>query len=335
MTERLTLASWPTPLEAAPRLSVALGLERDDLWLKRDDLVGLGGGGNKVRKLEATLAEALAQGATAVVTSGAAQSNHARLTAAAGARLGLAVTLVLAGDPPVASTGNLLLDELLGARLVWAGPTSLADLDSVVEREAQRLREAGTATYVVPYGGSNVAGAGAYAEAGHEILRQAPDTALVVTAVGSGGTMAGLVHALGVGRVLGVDTGAVPDPDDRVGRLLAGLGTPVAPGELRLRRDLVGEGYGVLSAPGPRGDGAGRPDRGSRPRPRLHRTRRCGAPRGGQRGLGPPRPADRPAAQRGAARPVRPCRHGSAVTATRQPDVLAAGRGHVMPGPWP
>ena len=249
MTERLTLASWPTPLEAAPRLSVALGLERDDLWLKRDDLVGLGGGGNKVRKLEATLAEALAQGATAVVTSGAAQSNHARLTAAAGARLGLAVTLVLAGDPPVASTGNLLLDELLGARLVWAGPTSLADLDSVVEREARRLREAGTATYVVPYGGSNVAGAGAYAEAGHEILRQAPDTGLVVTAVGSGGTMAGLVHALGVGRVLGVDTGAVPDPDDRVVRLLAGLGTPVAPGELRLRRDLVGEGYGVLSAP--------------------------------------------------------------------------------------
>ena len=108
-TDRLTLASWPTPLEAGPRLTAALGLEPDDLWIKRDDLVGLGGGGNKVRKLQATLAEALARGATTVVTSGAAQSNHARLTAAAGARLGLDVTLVLAGDPPPRSTGNLLL----------------------------------------------------------------------------------------------------------------------------------------------------------------------------------------------------------------------------------
>jgi L-cysteate sulfo-lyase len=249
MVEPLLLASWPTPLEPAPRLTAALGLEPDDLWIKRDDLVGLGGGGNKVRKLQATLAEALARGATTVVTSGAAQSNHARLTAAAGARLGLDVTLVLAGDPPPRSTGNLLLDELLGARLVWAGPTSLADLDALVDEEAERLREGGTTTYVVPYGGSNVAGAGAYAEAGHEILRQAPDTALVVAAVGSGGTMAGLVHALGTDRVLGVDTGAVPDPDLRVSRLLEGLGTHAPPAELRLRRDLVGEGYGVLSAP--------------------------------------------------------------------------------------
>lgn len=247
--DTLVLATWPTPLEPARRLAAALGLGPDDLWVKRDDLVGLGGGGNKVRKLEATLAEALARGATAVVTSGAAQSNHARLTAAAGARIGLDVTLVLAGDPPARSTGNLLLDELLGARLVWAGPIPLADLDARVEQEAQRLRDGGTATYVVPYGGSNVAGAGAYAEAGHEILQQAPDTALVVAAVGSGGTMAGLVHALGGDRVLGVDTGAVPDPAERVSRLLDGLGSPVAPGDLRLRRDLVGEGYGVLSAP--------------------------------------------------------------------------------------
>lgn len=248
MTEPLTLATWPTPLEPAPRWAAALGLRSDDLWVKRDDLVGLGGGGNKVRKLQATLAEALAQGATAVVTSGAAQSNHARLTAAAGARLGLDVTLVLAGDAPARSTGNLLLDELLGARLVWAGPLPLADLAARVEQEAERQREAGTATYVVPYGGSNVAGAGAYAAAGHEIVRQAPDTSLVVTAVGSGGTMAGLVHALGSDHVLGVDTGAVPDPAERVAGLLDGLGTAVAPADLRLRRDLVGAGYGVLSS---------------------------------------------------------------------------------------
>jgi D-cysteine desulfhydrase len=92
---RIELASWPTPLERAPRLAVALGLGEDDLWIKRDDLTGLGGGGNKVRKLEWLAGTALAQGATTLVTSGAPQSNHARLTAAVGARLGLHVVLVL------------------------------------------------------------------------------------------------------------------------------------------------------------------------------------------------------------------------------------------------
>ena len=82
---RVELATWPTPLERAPRLAVALGLGEDDLWIKRDDLTGLGGGGNKVRKLEWLAGTALAQGATTLVTSGAPQSNHARLTAAAGA----------------------------------------------------------------------------------------------------------------------------------------------------------------------------------------------------------------------------------------------------------
>ena len=111
--DRIALGSWPTPLEPAPRLAVAIGLRPEDLWLKRDDVTGLAAGGNKIRKLEWTLAAAVADNADTIVTTGAPQSNHARLTAAAGARLGLDVVLVFAGTPEPATVGNLLLDCLL------------------------------------------------------------------------------------------------------------------------------------------------------------------------------------------------------------------------------
>lgn len=97
--QRAPLGTWPTPLEPAPRLARALGLGPDDLWGKRDDLTGLGGGGNKIRKLEWLCGAALSEGATTLVTTGAPQSNHARLTAAAAARLGLGAVLVLAARP--------------------------------------------------------------------------------------------------------------------------------------------------------------------------------------------------------------------------------------------
>src|SRR5829696_8223001 len=104
MVSPISLGAWPTPLEPAPRLAAALGLQ--ELWIKRDDLIGLGGGGNKVRKLQYTCAEALAAGATTLVTTGAPQSNHARLIAAAAARLGLECVLVLHGDEPESPRGN-------------------------------------------------------------------------------------------------------------------------------------------------------------------------------------------------------------------------------------
>ncbi|MEU3187009.1 pyridoxal-phosphate dependent enzyme [Streptomyces sp. NPDC006923] len=248
----VSLASRPTPLEPAPRLARALGLGPDDLWIKRDDLTGLGGGGNKVRKLEWLCGAALAEGAGTLVTSGAAQSNHARLTAAAGARLGLDVVLVLAGTPDAAASGNVALDGLLGAEIVWAGDVDETTLAATLEEVVARLRSEGAAPALIPFGGSSVTGARGYAECGRELLAQAPDLSLVVTAVGSGGTMAGLVHTLGAERVLGVHCGAVPDPARTVGGLVAGLsagGAAPAGLRLRLRLDQVGDGYASLTEP--------------------------------------------------------------------------------------
>src|SRR4029453_2341582 len=115
-----------------------------ELWVKRDDLSGLGGGGNKVRKLQYTCAEALAAGATTLITTGAPQSNHARLTAAAAARLALRSVLVLAGGPPEAERGNLILDSLAGAEIVWAGNTSV---DQCAASTAAELRSWGDHPY--------------------------------------------------------------------------------------------------------------------------------------------------------------------------------------------
>jgi D-cysteine desulfhydrase len=250
---RIQLGTWPTPLEPGPRLAEHLGLEPRDLWIKRDDLTGLGGGGNKVRKLEYLCASAVAHRATVLVTSGAAQSNHARLTAAAACRVGLRCCLVLAGEQPEVRQGNVALDGLLGAELVWAGVRDDVELVQRTRDVADELTRAGEIVELIPYGGSSVRGAHGYVGCGWELLRQLPELKHVVVAVGSGGTMAGLVAALGADRVLGVDAGAVADPAHRVEKLVEGLQAldsvpqrdSAAP--LRLRRDQVGPGYGILT----------------------------------------------------------------------------------------
>ncbi len=239
------LSHWPTPLETAPRLGVALGLGPDDLWIKRDDLTDLGGG-NKVRKLEHLVAEALAAGATVLVASGGAQSNHARATAAAAAKVGLRAVLVLGGTALAGQPGNLALDELLGAEVVLSEGLVGAALDRRVEEVADRLRADGEVPAVLPFGGSSAVGARGYVACAAELHQQAPDAAHVVVAVGSGGTMAGLVAGLGPARVLGIDTGALTDPEPRVAALVAELGD--RPGPLRLDRDQVGDGYGRLTS---------------------------------------------------------------------------------------
>ncbi|MFI5936409.1 pyridoxal-phosphate dependent enzyme [Actinoplanes sp. NPDC051494] len=229
----VSLATWPTPLEPAPRLAAHLGL--DQLWIKRDDLTGLGGGGNKVRKLQYTLAEAVAAGATRVVTTGAPQSNHARLTATAAARLGLDCTLVLSGPPPSSRRGNLLLDELAGATVVWAGARPPAEV--AAEQDG----------FVIPFGGTSPASARGYVDCARELLHQLPDLDTVVVALGSGGTTAGLVAHLGPHRVYGVDVGAVPDPRATVAGLLRAMGSPADPAALRIDGSQVGPGYATLT----------------------------------------------------------------------------------------
>ncbi|MFZ4238054.1 pyridoxal-phosphate dependent enzyme [Streptomyces murinus] len=244
------LGTFPTPLEPAPRLAAALGLGPEDLWVKRDDLTGLGGGGNKIRKLEWTVGAALAEGADTLVTTGAAQSNHARLTAAAAARAGLDVVLVLRGAPGASRSGNLALDGLFGARLAWAGEVDQAGLDAAAAEVCARLRAEGRRPALIPFGGSGALGARGYARCGEELRAQLPGLRTAVVALGSGGTMAGLVAALGTGSVLGVDVGALADPAAAVVAFAAPLTSEEVVAErLRVRRDQVGAGYAALTEP--------------------------------------------------------------------------------------
>jgi len=203
----LGLAVLPTPLDEAPRLSDALSAIAPAplrVLVKRDDLTGLALGGNKARKLDYLLADAVARGSDTIVTAGGAQSNFARMTAGAAAKLGLRCHLVLGGEAPSRLTANLLLDRLFGAELHFAG----TDDWGILEDEVQRIaREIGERAYAMPVGGATPVGALAYVHAADELLaqmREPPDW--VVVADGSGGTHAGLLAGLPASvRVLGVD----------------------------------------------------------------------------------------------------------------------------------
>ena len=245
---RVALGSWPTALEPAPRLAAALGLAADDLWIKREDLGGLGGGGNKLRKLEWTVGAALADGADTLVTLGGPQSNHCRLTAAVGTRLGLPVVLVLSGRHDEPRSGNVALEGLFGARVHWAGDAGFTELGEIAVGITEQLRADGAHPALLPLGGSTATGARGYLEAGRELLGQLPDLHTAVVALGSGGTMAGLVAALGPERVFGVDVGALADPVGAVAELASAVGSSAVTGpELRISLDQVGAGYPHVS----------------------------------------------------------------------------------------
>jgi len=203
MIPRLRFAHLPTAVEAMPRLSARLGGPR--LLIKRDDLTGLALGGNKTRKLETLLAEAQANGARTLVTAGAIQSNHCRQTAAAAARFGLDCILVLSGKPAQRLNGNLLLDHLMGAEIVWC---SREERDIVLKDTFDTAWTSGRRPYQIPYGGSNAVGAAAYALAFQEFLEQGQAADWIVFPSSSGGTQAGLVvgarQANWPGKVLGI-----------------------------------------------------------------------------------------------------------------------------------
>ncbi len=202
------LAQLPTPLDEAPRLSAELGAR---ILVKRDDLTGLAIGGNKARKLEYLLRDAIARGCDTLVTAGGAQSNHARMTAAAAARLGFACHIVLGGDEPAHYSGNLILDRLLGARIHFTGSHDWNVWNSEVRRVAGEI---GPRAYPIPIGGSTPVGARAYIDAADELLAQMPQPPdWVVLATSSGGTQAGLLAGLPASvRVLGIDVARPPVP---------------------------------------------------------------------------------------------------------------------------
>lgn len=257
---RIQFAHLPTAVEPLPRLSAQLGGPR--LLVKRDDQTGLAMGGNKTRKLEFLLAEAQAHGARCLITAGAAQSNHCRQTAAAAARFGFDCILVLAGDPPARLSGNLLLDVLLGAELVW---TSGAERGAVLQATFERAWEDGRRPYLIPYGGSNATGAAAYAYALRELLDQLRDDPVqppdwIVFASSSGGTQAGL--ALGAqlfgyeGVILGISVDELaPVLQERIARLAGetaqflGEELQLSAAELLVNDEFLGGGYGVAGQP--------------------------------------------------------------------------------------
>ena len=195
---RLHFAHLPTPLEPLERISAALG--GPNLWIKRDDCTGLSSGGNKTRKLEFLMADAVEQGADTIITQGATQSNHARQTCAIAAKLGLESHILLEDrtgyhDEAYTHNGNVLLDELHGASISVRPGGS--DMNIEMEQLAMQLRDDGNKTYIIPGGGSNEIGALGYVNAAFELTHQANERSLridhLLHATGSAGTQAGLV----------------------------------------------------------------------------------------------------------------------------------------------
>lgn len=259
---RFPLAFLPTPLHPLTRLSASIQYLASSfqLWIKRDDQTGLAGGGNKTRKLELLVADALAEGADTLITTGAVQSNHCRQTAAAAARAGLACHLVLGGQPPDAATGNLLLDHLLGAELHWTTRENrLPRLGAL----ADELRAAGHHPYLITYGGSDPVGASGYVLALEELYGQVRARGVTLDAIvfasSSGGTQAGLVvGAWQLGwdiPILGI---SIDEPADRLRTNVADLATRTAahlgrphtftPADILADDSYLGGGYGVLGA---------------------------------------------------------------------------------------
>jgi 1-aminocyclopropane-1-carboxylate deaminase/D-cysteine desulfhydrase-like pyridoxal-dependent ACC family enzyme len=202
----------------------------------------------------------LDQGCDTLVTGGGVQSNHVRMTTAAANRLGLACTIVLAGDPSEPPSGNVLLDRILGADLVWIGRREALDyyeVEKAIEDTCRSLAATGRKPYGMPIGGASSVGALGYVQAALELRDQDPDIDLVVVADGSGGTHAGLVAGLGEHRqVLGIDVGARPDLDEQVPKKaaevaeLAGVPPPKGgrqSGAAQIDHDHAGERYGAVT----------------------------------------------------------------------------------------
>jgi D-cysteine desulfhydrase family pyridoxal phosphate-dependent enzyme len=269
-SERVALATLPTPLHELPRLRAALGgaARCPPILIKRDDLTGLALGGNKARKLEFLIGDALALNATVVVTTGAAQSNHARMTAAAARAAGLRAELVLTAAPDPPLQGNLLLDRLFGATIHFVPPPADPTLATSDEEEAKvvdvlaSLEAHGERPYLIPVGGSSGVGVLGYFYGTEELLSQLHAAnerpARLYFASGSRGTQAGITlgakHFGAPYEVYGVAvSGGEPFKRERALRIaneaadIARIETRVTPSDLVTDQDCIGEGYGIAT----------------------------------------------------------------------------------------
>jgi D-cysteine desulfhydrase family pyridoxal phosphate-dependent enzyme len=249
-----TLGTFPTPLQPLPHFSAWLG--GPQIWVKRDDHTGLAFGGNKTRKLEYLLAEAESHGAGMVLTRGAAQSNHCRQTAAAAARYQLGCKLILAGHSPSGTTGNTLLDHLLGADIIWSKDD---DPQALLDQAFQEAWQDGLRPYLIPYGGSSPLGVIGYVEAMHELVQQNRDFDRIIVASSSGGTQAGMLLGAQLvgfeGRITGI---SVDMPRSPLQQTIASLANQTAellkvdlgfdPEQVDIDDRFLGEGYGIVGS---------------------------------------------------------------------------------------
>jgi D-cysteine desulfhydrase len=257
---RFSLIDGPSPLQHLPRFSAAIG-GRADVWIKREDLLPLAFGGNKLRNLEFLVGAALAEGADTLVTSGRRWSNHCRLTAAAGAKAGLGVHLVMTGPPSEPPGPNERLDALLGAAIHVAATDARDDREALAARVVADLRAAGRKPFVIPVGGSGAVGVAGQVLAGIELAGQADASGIEPSAIvipsATGGTQAGLLVGLRLARskttVVGV---AVATPADELRPTIASMvdglaplaGVDVDPAAIELTDAQRGPAYGAPTA---------------------------------------------------------------------------------------
>ena len=258
---KVRLGHLPTPLEPMDRLSEILGGPR--LWVKRDDCTGLSSGGNKTRKLEFLMADAQSKGADTIITQGATQSNHARQTTAAAAKLGMECHILLedrtgSNDNNYILNGNVLLDRLHGASV--SKRSGGTDMNLEMQDFADALIEKGKKPYIIPGGGSNPIGALGYVNCARELTEQASEIGLkidaLVHATGSAGTQAGLVTGLAAIQsnihLLGIGVRAPKDKQEQMVFDLAqktadylDTGIEIERDKVRAICDYVGAGYGL------------------------------------------------------------------------------------------
>ncbi len=258
--EKICIASLPTPIYRAERLSANLG--GPDIFIKRDDMTGVGVSGNKVRKLEYFAAEALREGAGVLITCGGPQSNHARATAAVAARIGLLSHLVLGGPCEKIPEGNLFLDRLFGAGTTFIPGAPLLELAETMEKTAGSYSREGVKPYIIPLGASDALGSLGYIDAMGEIQTQSKEMGVtfdhIVFASGSGGTLSGvvagcLVHGLD-SHVTGISVAFPPEwSDAKLEEIFSGLRDKFIPdlpspsGRYKVNAAYIGEGYGKAS----------------------------------------------------------------------------------------